>query len=91
MLKWLIIGPVRFYQWCISPFFPSSCRHSPTCSEYMIQAVREWGILRGTALGIKRLSKCHPWGTSGYDPVPRPPRPSGTPPYQEGKPPNQTS
>ncbi len=70
MLKWLIIGPVRFYQWCISPFLPSSCRHSPTCSEYMIQAVREWGILRGTALGMKRLSKCHPWGTSGYDPVP---------------------
>lgn len=70
MLKWLIIGPVKFYQWCISPFLPSSCRHSPTCSEYMIQAVREWGILRGTALGLKRLSKCHPWGTSGYDPVP---------------------
>lgn len=59
------------YQWIISPILGPSCRHEPTCSNYTIQAVKEWGVLKGLWLGIKRLSKCHPWGTFGYDPVPR--------------------
>ena len=62
---------VKFYQLAISPFLPNSCRHTPTCSQYTIEAMKEWGPLKGGWLGLKRLSKCHPWGTHGYDPVPR--------------------
>ena len=62
---------VRFYQAAISPFLGSSCRHVPTCSNYMIEAVEEWGALKGGWMGIKRIARCHPWGTSGHDPVPR--------------------
>jgi putative membrane protein insertion efficiency factor len=61
---------VRIYQGLISPWFPASCRHQPTCSAYTIQAINIWGPFKGVWLGLKRLSKCHPWGTSGYDPVP---------------------
>ena len=67
----IFIFPIKLYQWCISPFFPASCRHTPTCSTYTADAMNEWGVLKGFWLGIKRLSKCHPWGTSGYDPVPK--------------------
>lgn len=69
----------RFYQVVISPWTSPSCRHLPTCSDYMIQAIREWGALRGGWLGLKRLSRCHPWGTSGYDPVPERPTESKKP------------
>ena len=62
---------VKIYQWLISPMLPNSCRHTPTCSQYTIEAMREWGPFKGGWLGLKRLSKCHPWGTHGYDPVPR--------------------
>jgi len=62
---------VRIYQYAISPLTPGSCRHFPTCSEYTVQAINIWGPLKGTWLGIKRLSKCHPWGTHGFDPVPQ--------------------
>lgn len=67
----IAIFPVKLYQWVISPLTPSSCRHEPTCSNYTIEAVKEWGPLKGFYLGTKRLAKCHPWGTSGYDPVPK--------------------
>jgi len=66
----LIILLVRGYQLIISPWLGPSCRHTPTCSAYMIEAVREWGPLKGFWLGLKRIGKCHPWGTSGFDPVP---------------------
>jgi uncharacterized protein len=66
----VIILFVRGYQLIISPWLGPSCRHSPTCSAYMIEAVRVWGPARGLWLGLKRIGKCHPWGTSGYDPVP---------------------
>ncbi|EMR01208.1 membrane protein insertion efficiency factor YidD [Cesiribacter andamanensis] len=66
----LLIGLVRLYQLFISPLLGSNCRHSPTCSAYMIGAIREWGPFRGTWMGLKRIGRCHPWGTSGYDPVP---------------------
>ncbi len=62
---------IRFYQVGISPFFPASCRHVPTCSHYAMEAIEEWGVLKGTWMGIKRISSCHPWGSSGYDPVPK--------------------
>jgi putative membrane protein insertion efficiency factor len=61
---------IRIYQRIISPLTPQSCRHEPTCSNYTVQAIQEWGVIKGVWLGAKRLSKCHPWGTWGYDPVP---------------------
>lgn len=61
---------VRFYQVGISPFFPASCRFEPTCSQYMIEALQKHGVLKGLFLGTKRICKCHPWGKTGYDPVP---------------------
>jgi putative membrane protein insertion efficiency factor len=48
-----------------------NCRHDPTCSNYAIEAIQEWGTLKGIYLGTKRICKCHPWGTSGYDPIPK--------------------
>ncbi len=69
--KAIFILPIRFYQVCISPMFPAACRYTPTCSQYAIEAIREHGIIRGGWLALKRISRCHPWGGSGYDPVPR--------------------
>ncbi|MEQ9308737.1 MAG: membrane protein insertion efficiency factor YidD [Balneolaceae bacterium] len=69
----LIIGLVRFYQLAISPWLGSSCRYSPTCSHYMIEAVNEWGPLKGFWMGMKRIGRCHPWGRDGFDPVPENP------------------
>ena len=66
----IFLIPVKFYQWFISPILPQSCRHVPTCSNYAIEALKAHGIFKGTWLAARRLSKCHPWGTSGYDPVP---------------------
>jgi len=73
-IKKIIIFPfvllIRFYQICISPFTPASCRFSPTCSHYTLEALKKHGLIKGSWLGIKRIAKCHPWGGSGYDPVP---------------------
>ena len=66
----IFILPIRFYQCCISPLFPPACRFTPTCSEYAIQAIRKHGALKGLWLALKRIFRCHPWGGSGYDPVP---------------------
>ena len=70
LLSWLLILPIRFYQQCISPFTPHSCRFTPTCSEYARQAIAKHGPFKGLYLAVRRLLKCHPWGGSGYDPVP---------------------
>ncbi len=67
---WLLLLPIRFYKLCISPMLPPACRYQPTCSEYAMQAIKKHGPLRGTWLAIKRIARCHPWGGSGYDPVP---------------------
>ncbi|MDZ7719950.1 MAG: membrane protein insertion efficiency factor YidD [Balneolaceae bacterium] len=67
----VLILLVKFYQLAISPYLGSNCRHAPTCSNYMVEAIREWGAVKGLWLGIKRILKCHPWGTSGVDPVPK--------------------
>jgi putative membrane protein insertion efficiency factor len=64
------ILPIRLYQWCISPLLPAACRYQPTCSAYGIEAIQRHGLLRGGWLTAKRLLRCHPWGGSGYDPVP---------------------
>jgi hypothetical protein len=74
-LKKLFVLPIRVYQALISPLLGSNCRHSPTCSEYTKEAIEEWGPLKGMWLGIKRISKCHPWGTSGIDLVPKKTKP----------------
>ncbi|MCO6485622.1 MAG: membrane protein insertion efficiency factor YidD [Saprospiraceae bacterium] len=71
----ILIGPVRFYQMAISPLFPPSCRYTPSCSQYMIDAIREWGPFRGLWMGIRRIMRCHPFGGHGHDPVPPRPRP----------------
>ena len=62
---------VRFYQLAISPWLGSNCRYQPTCSAYMIEALKEHGLLKGLWLGTKRKGRCHPWGGHGYDPVPK--------------------
>lgn len=61
---------VRFYQAAISPYTPSSCRYTPTCSHYTLEALQKHGVFKGGWLGLKRIGSCHPWGGSGYDPVP---------------------
>ncbi|MEC8679124.1 MAG: membrane protein insertion efficiency factor YidD [Bacteroidota bacterium] len=68
-IRKLFILPIILYQRLLSPMLPSSCRFTPTCSEYTKQAIIKHGIIKGAFLGIKRISKCHPWGKSGYDPV----------------------
>ena len=68
--SWLLVLPIRFYQLCISPLLGPSCRFTPTCSEYARQAILKHGPFKGLYLAIRRLLRCHPWGGSGYDPVP---------------------
>ena len=65
-----IIVIIKFYQFFISPILGQNCRYLPTCSEYSIQSIKKFGIFKGTFLSLKRISKCHPWGNHGYDPVP---------------------
>jgi len=74
MIKRILTFPflllIRFYQVAISPYTPASCRYAPTCSHYAIEALEVHGLFKGSWLAIKRISKCHPWGGNGYDPVP---------------------
>ena len=70
LLSNILILPIRFYQRCISPMFPPACRYVPTCSQYAIEAIKKYGPFKGLWLSIKRICRCHPWGGSGYDPVP---------------------
>ncbi|MBR7183310.1 MAG: membrane protein insertion efficiency factor YidD [Alistipes sp.] len=65
-----LIALVRFYQLCISPLTPASCRFTPTCSQYALEALKKYGAIKGGYLTLKRIARCHPWGGSGYDPVP---------------------
>lgn len=68
-MKRLLIKAVRFYQKGISPFLPASCRYTPTCSQYAIEALERYGALKGSYLGIKRILRCHPFHPGGYDPL----------------------
>jgi putative membrane protein insertion efficiency factor len=61
---------IRAYQWLLSPLLGSNCRFQPTCSHYAAEAITEHGIVRGTWLALRRVGRCHPWGGSGFDPVP---------------------
>lgn len=67
---WIFISLIRFYQIVISPIFGPNCRHYPTCSNYAIEAFSTHGIFKGLWLSVKRVVKCNPWGTSGFDPIP---------------------
>ena len=68
-MKEILIKSIKLYQNLPGPWH-NYCRHIPTCSNYMIQAIEEYGSLKGLSLGCKRILKCNPWGSSGYDPVP---------------------
>lgn len=74
IIKKILISPflaiIWVYQNMISPFTPKTCRYEPTCSHYTKQALKKHGVFKGSWLGIKRIFSCHPWGGSGYDPVP---------------------
>lgn len=73
LLQTIFVFPIRVYQKLISPLLGPTCRYTPTCSHYMIGAIKEWGIIKGTFLGLKRIGRCHPWGGMGPDPVPKNP------------------
>lgn len=66
-----LLGLIYIYKYLVSPILPGGCRHYPTCSTYTIDALKLHGLIRGSYLGANRIGRCHPWGTSGYDPVPR--------------------
>ena len=70
-MKKILILLIRFYQKFISPLFPAKCRYYPTCSQYTLEAIQEYGAIKGTYLGIRRILKCHPFHEGGYDPVPK--------------------
>lgn len=70
ILTSILLLPIYFYRACISPFTPPSCRFAPTCSQYAIEALRKHGPFKGLWLAVRRILRCHPWGGSGYDPVP---------------------
>lgn len=69
-MKYLLILLIQFYKRSISPLFPPSCRYTPTCSQYALEAIQRYGAFKGGWMAIKRIFRCHPWGGSGYDPVP---------------------
>lgn len=69
-MKRVFLWLIRFYQRCISPALPPSCRFTPTCSEYAYQAIARHGAIKGGCLAIRRILKCHPFHPGGYDPVP---------------------
>ena len=70
IITFVLILPIKCYQVILSPLYPQSCRFTPTCSNYFIEAIKKLGPIYGFWFGIKRISKCHPWGEYGYDPVP---------------------
>jgi uncharacterized protein len=65
-----LIGAIKLYQVALSPWLGPRCRYEPTCSRYAEEALRRFGVRRGAALAVRRIGRCHPWGGSGYDPVP---------------------
>ncbi|MEN9919472.1 MAG: rane protein insertion efficiency factor YidD [Bacteroidota bacterium] len=69
-LSYIVLLPIYFYRYCISPLKPPTCRYVPTCSEFALEAVKKYGPIKGTWLVMKRIGRCHPWGGNGYDPVP---------------------
>lgn len=71
MIRKLFTLPIRLYQVTLSPLLGANCRYTPSCSQYMIDAIMEWGPIKGIYLGIKRIIRCNPWGGHGHDPAPK--------------------
>ena len=69
-MRKIFIGLIRIYQYAISPYLPPSCRYTPTCSSYSVEAINRFGIFRGGWMALRRVGRCHPWHEAGYDPVP---------------------
>ena len=69
-MRQILIALIKLYRYAISPYLAPSCRFSPTCSSYAIEAIQRFGIFRGSWLAMRRISRCHPWHEAGYDPVP---------------------
>lgn len=69
MIRSLVCWIIRFYQYVISPCLRPSCRFSPSCSHYALQAIEHYGVLKGSVLSAYRLLRCHPWSSGGYDPL----------------------
>jgi putative membrane protein insertion efficiency factor len=69
-MKTVVLGAIKLYQRFLSPLLPPSCRFVPSCSRYAYEAIEKYGLLKGGWLGIKRISRCHPFNAGGYDPVP---------------------
>ena len=65
----VVLGLLRVYKWAISPMFPPACRYTPTCSEYAMEAIERFGVVRGGWMAVLRLLRCHPFVKGGYDPV----------------------
>lgn len=70
VLRFLLLLPLRVYRVALSPLLPPRCRYAPTCSAYAVEAVERHGVIKGAALAVRRIMRCHPWGGSGFDPVP---------------------
>lgn len=70
LIGWPLILLIRIYQWVISPVIGPKCRYQPTCSHYAVEALKKHGPFKGFWLAIRRIARCHPWGGSGWDPVP---------------------
>ncbi len=68
MLRKIFTFPLRIYQLVVSPHFPNACRYAPSCSNYAIEAIQKYGLLKGSVLSIWRIARCHPWAKYGYDP-----------------------
>ena len=69
-MKQIVLAPIRFYQYAISPMFGRRCRFFPSCSEYTVDAVNKYGVFKGLRLGLGRICRCHPWNPGGFDPLP---------------------
>jgi putative membrane protein insertion efficiency factor len=69
-MKFLLLALIRAYQYAVSPFLGRRCRFFPSCSEYTAEALERYGAVKGSRLGLKRISRCHPWNPGGFDPVP---------------------
>jgi putative membrane protein insertion efficiency factor len=70
LLAWPLLGLVWVYRFLVSPWLGNNCRYTPSCSQYALDALRLHGAFRGSWLAMKRIGRCHPWGGSGYDPIP---------------------